>query len=175
MLIRQGLAAASAAAVVALAAGCADVPQYAGEPGPGYRGTASVERDAHGRYYDSRYADARYHDSYYRSGEGRVVAIDVVRDSGHASGGGALLGGIAGGVIGHQIGSGRGNTAATIAGAAGGALVGNEIEKRRGGSDYYRVTVRFDDGREETFDRDAIGDLHVGDHVHVDNGRLFRD
>ncbi|HSN20329.1 MAG TPA: glycine zipper 2TM domain-containing protein [Usitatibacter sp.] len=172
MPIRHWVVAASVAAVTALAAGCADVPRYGGEPGPGYRGTASVERDAGPRYYDSRYRDR---DSYYRSGEGRIVAIDAVRGSGHASGGGALLGGIAGGVLGHQIGSGRGNTAATVAGAVGGAVVGNEVEKRHGGSEYYRVTIRFDDGHEETFDQDVIGDLRVGDHVHVDNGRLFRD
>jgi hypothetical protein len=53
--------------------------------------------------------------------------------------------------------------------------VGNESEKRRSGSDSSRVTVRFDDGREATFGRDAIDDLRVGDHVRVDNGRLFRD
>jgi outer membrane lipoprotein SlyB len=105
----------------------------------------------------------------------RVVNIDVVQNSHRASGGGALLGGIAGGVLGHQIGSGRGNTAATVAGAVGGAVVGNEVEKRHGGNDYYRVTVRYRDGREETFDRDDVGDLHVGDRVRVDGGRLYRD
>lgn len=105
----------------------------------------------------------------------RVVNIDVVKDSHRASGGGALLGGIAGGVLGHQIGSGRGNTAATVAGAVGGAVVGNEVEKRHGGNDYYRVTVRFHDGREATFDRDDVNDIHVGDRVRVDGDRLYRD
>jgi outer membrane lipoprotein SlyB len=105
----------------------------------------------------------------------RVVNIDVVQNSHRASGGGALLGGIAGGVLGHQIGSGRGNTAATVAGAVGGAVVGNEVEKRHGGNDYYRVTVRYRDGREETFDRNDANDLHVGDRVRVDNGRLYRE
>ena len=167
MLTRHWVAAASAAAVMALA-GCADEPYYSGEPGPGYRGTPSVAYDSGPRYYDSR-----YHDSYY--GEGRVVAIDAVRDRDRTSGGGAVLGGLAGGVLGHQIGSGSGNTAATIAGAVGGAVVGNEIERRRADNDYYRVTVRFRDGREATFDEGAIGDLHVGDRVHVDNGRLYRD
>jgi uncharacterized protein YcfJ len=164
------MAAASVAAAAALAAGCADDAYRPGEPGPGYTGSSSVAYDQ-GRYYDSRY-------DYVRndvSGEGRVVAIHEVRDSHRASGGGALLGGIAGGILGHQIGSGSGNTAATVAGAVGGAVVGNEVEKRHGGSDYYRVTVRFRDGREETFDEESIGDLHVGDRVHVDNGRVFRD
>jgi len=44
---------------------------------------------------------------------------------------GTIIGGIAGGILGHQVGSGRGNTAATIGGAALGAYGGNEIEKRR--------------------------------------------
>jgi outer membrane lipoprotein SlyB len=128
-------------------------------------------------YDEPRYAPAAYYGQPVadHGDVGRVVAIDVVRDSHRASGGGALLGGIAGGVLGHQIGSGRGNTAATIAGAVGGAAVGNEVEKRHGGNDYYRVTVRFRDGREETYDRDDVGDLHVGDRVHVDGGRLYRD
>jgi outer membrane lipoprotein SlyB len=37
---------------------------------------------------------------------GRVVAIDVVRDSARTSGAGAVVGGIVGGVLGHQVGSG---------------------------------------------------------------------
>jgi outer membrane lipoprotein SlyB len=57
----------------------------------------------------------------------------------------------------------------------GGAVVGNEVEKRHGESDHYKVTVRFHDGREETFDRDDVGDLHVGDRVRVDGGALYRD
>jgi outer membrane lipoprotein SlyB len=126
---------------------------------------------------EPRYAsDSGYYHPVAEHGEwARVVNIDVVQNSHRASGGGALLGGIAGGVLGHQIGSGRGNTAATVAGAVGGAVVGNEVEKRHGGNDYYRVTVRYHDGREETFDRDDAGDLHVGDRVRVDGGRLYRD
>ena len=174
MRTRHWLVAASAVAVTALAAGCADDAYRSGEPGPGYTGTSSVAYD-NGRYYDARYD---HHDRYAyndASGEGHVIAIHEVHDSHRASGGGALLGGIAGGVLGHQIGSGRGNTAATVAGAVGGAVVGNEVEKRHGGSDYYQVTVRFRDGREATFDEESLGDLRVGDRVHVDNGRVFRD
>lgn len=159
--MRTGLwmAAASTAAALALA-GCADEPRYGGEPGPGFTGPGV--------------AGTAYRGDRYYSDEGRVVAIDVVQGSGRTSGGGAILGGIAGGVLGHQIGSGRGNTAATVAGAVGGAVVGNEVEKRHGAGDYYRVTVRFRDGHEETYTQDAIGDLHVGDRVRVDGGRLYR-
>ena len=173
MRTRHWLAAAAAAAVTVVAAGCAeDQPYYSGEPGPGFVSAPAYPND-HRYYSDAR--DSGYSPVRYESGEGHVVAIDVVRDSHRASGGGALLGGIAGGVLGHQFGSGRGNTAATVAGGVGGAVAGNEIEKRHGGSDYYRVTVRFRDGREGTFDEETIGDLHVGDRVHVDNGRVFRD
>ena len=116
-------------------------------------------------------AQARYDDHSH----GRVVAIHQEHDEHRASGGGALLGGIAGGVIGHQFGSGTGNTVATVGGAVAGAAAGNEIEKRHGGSDFYRITVRFDDGREDSYNRDTLGDIHVGDRVRVDGDRIDRD
>lgn len=43
---------------------------------------------------------------------------------------GAAIGAIAGGVLGHQVGSGRGNTAATVGGAVLGGLAGHQVEKR---------------------------------------------
>ena len=106
---------------------------------------------------------------------GTVTSVRTVTKQGEASGGGAVVGGIVGGVLGHQIGSGRGNTAATVAGAVGGAVVGNEVEKRHARGDYYRVIVRYPDGHEETYTQDEIGDLHVGDRVHREAGRLYRD
>ena len=127
------------------------------------------------------YSEPRYvsSGSYYQpaaySDFGRVVAIDVVRGSGHSSGAGAVVGGIVGGVIGHQIGSGRGNTAATVAGAAGGALAGNEIEKRRNDDEQYRIVVEFRDGRQATFVQNSLEGIRVGDRVRVDGNRLYRD
>jgi len=113
---------------------------------------------------------------------GRVVAIDVVRGEGpeksHSPGVGAVIGGIAGGVLGHQIGSGRGNTAATIAGAAGGAYAGHKIQENRNDGergDLYRITVRFDDGRDGTIEQDRLNDLRVGDRVRIDHDRVVRD
>ena len=47
------------------------------------------------------------------------------------SGAGAVVGAIAGGVLGHQIGSGRGNDAATVGGAIIGGLIGNQVERER--------------------------------------------
>jgi uncharacterized protein YcfJ len=45
--------------------------------------------------------------------------------------GGAVVGALIGGVLGHQVGSGRGNTAATVGGAALGAYAGNRVENNR--------------------------------------------
>ncbi|HSJ99201.1 MAG TPA: glycine zipper 2TM domain-containing protein [Myxococcota bacterium] len=128
------------------------------------------------RYSEPRYAPAT---NYYGNGAysdvGRVVAIDVVRGGERTSGGGAIAGGVVGGILGHQIGSGRGQDAATVAGAIGGALAGNEIERRRGGDEYYRVTVQFRDGREATFSQDSLDGIRVGDPVRVANNRLYLD
>ena len=109
---------------------------------------------------------------------GTVVDVKTITEKGESSGGGAVLGGVLGGVLGHQIGSGRGNTAATIAGAAGGAYAGHKIQENRndgGRGDLYRITVRFDDGRDGTIEQDRLNDLRVGDRVRVDHGRVVQD
>jgi outer membrane lipoprotein SlyB len=144
-----------AAALALLVAACGSDPVSHSEPR--YVSSSS--------YNSAAYADA-----------GRVVAIDVVRGSGHSTGAGAVLGGIVGGVLGHQVGSGRGNDAATVAGAVGGAVVGNEAEKRRNdGDERYRVTVQLRDGREATFEQDSLNGLRVGDRVRIDGNRVVRD
>jgi uncharacterized protein YcfJ len=53
-------------------------------------------------------------------------------DTGAPIGPGTVLGAIVGGVAGHQVGSGRGNDAATAAGAVIGGLVGNQIDRQQG-------------------------------------------
>jgi uncharacterized protein YcfJ len=53
-------------------------------------------------------------------------------DTGAAIGPGTVLGAIVGGVAGHQVGSGRGNDAATAAGAVIGGLVGNQVDRQHG-------------------------------------------
>ena len=151
------LAALAAAIVVT---GCASDPYYYGDS----------------RYSEPRYAPApAYYGNVAYNDYGRVVAIDVVRDSGRTSGGGAIAGAIVGGVLGHQVGSGRGNDAATVAGAIGGAVVGNEVEKRRSGDEHYRVTVELRDGRTAVFGQDSLNGLRVGDRVRVADNRLYRD
>ena len=53
-------------------------------------------------------------------------------DTGAAIGPGTVLGAIIGGVAGHQVGSGRGNDAATAAGAVVGGLIGNQVDRDQG-------------------------------------------
>lgn len=54
-----------------------------------------------------------------------VERQQVVEDRGAPNPGAAVLGAIIGGVLGHQIGSGRGNDAATVGGALAGAAIGS--------------------------------------------------
>jgi outer membrane lipoprotein SlyB len=77
---------------------------------------------------------------------GVIQSLRYVEEKGQASGLGAVAGGVVGGVIGHQIGSGRGNTVATIAGAGAGAYAGHQIEKNRNRKSYWAVTVKMDNG-----------------------------
>ena len=103
---------------------------------------------------------------------GTVVDLKKIEKEGQASGGGAVIGGIAGGVLGHQIGSGRGNTAATIAGAAGGAYAGHQIEKSRNKTVTYQVVVKTEDGRTHHFDYKEQTGFHVGDKVKIVDHKL---
>jgi len=86
---------------------------------------------------------------------------------------GSVLGGLAGGIIGHQVGSGRGRDAATIAGVLGGAYIGNNVHKANE-RDRYRITVRLDDGATLELEEDGAGELRVGDRVRVVNNHASR-
>jgi len=106
---------------------------------------------------------------------GTVTAIEIYRASDNQPiNAGTVLGGIAGGVIGHQIGSGRGNTAATVVGTIGGAVVGNEIEKNRVQTPRYRITVKLDSGSSLVVEGKGDVNFRVGDRVGVDGNRLYR-
>jgi outer membrane lipoprotein SlyB len=110
-----------------------------------------------------------------RNDIGTVESIEVFRASdNNPVNAGTVLGGLAGGVIGHQIGSGRGNTAATIVGAVGGAVVGNEVEKRRVQASRYRITVRLDSGSKLVVEDTRDVNLRVGDRVRVEGDRIHR-
>lgn len=106
---------------------------------------------------------------------GNVSNIETLATSTRTSGGGAILGAIVGGALGNQVGKGDGRTAATVAGAVGGAVAGNAIEKRNKRDDeFYRVSVRFDNGSSAQYDYNSIEDLRVGDRVSVSNGQINR-
>jgi outer membrane lipoprotein SlyB len=103
---------------------------------------------------------------------GVVQSVRYVEQKGEASGVGAVAGGVIGGVLGHQIGSGRGNTVATIAGAGAGAYAGHQIEKNKNKKSSWNVTLRMDDGRTRTFTYSAQPTVREGERVRlVDGGR----
>lgn len=103
---------------------------------------------------------------------GTVVDVRKIEKQGEASGAGAVLGGIAGGVLGHQIGSGRGNTAATVAGAAGGAYAGHQIEKGRNKAVTWQVIVKMENGKTRYFDYRKPTGFRTGDKVKIVDRRL---
>ncbi len=106
------------------------------------------------------------------SGTGTIESIEVVHRT-QGLGLGTLAGAAIGGVLGNQLGSGRGNTATTVAGAAGGAYVGHEMEKkRRTDNKIYKVTIRMDNGTTQSFAQEMEPSLRTGDRVSITNGVL---
>ena len=105
---------------------------------------------------------------------GTVVEVKTIKKEGEGSGAGAVVGGIVGGVLGHQVGSGRGNTVATVAGAAGGAYVGNEVEKNKKSTTTYQVVVKMEEGNTRTFTYAGPTSYKVGDKVKVQDKKLVR-
>jgi len=116
----------------------------------------------------------------YYSIYGVVQSIELVQqeNSGIAGSGiglGTVAGAVIGGVLGNQIGSGRGNTVATVAGVAGGAYVGHELENRQQQKvDAYKITVRMDDGSYQVLMQGVNSGFRVGDRVRLENGNLQR-
>jgi outer membrane lipoprotein SlyB len=72
--------------------------------------------------------------------------------------------------VGHQIGSGRGNTVATIAGAGLGAVAGNQIEKNTKTKTTWSVAIRMDNGATRTFNYSDQPAVHAGDRVKLIDG-----
>ncbi|MEO6171649.1 MAG: glycine zipper 2TM domain-containing protein [Arenimonas sp.] len=113
--------------------------------------------------------------SNYEGRMGNVSNIETFARSSRTSGGGAILGAIVGGALGNQVGKGDGRKAATVAGAVGGALAGNTIEKHnRREDEFFRISVRFDNGTSSQYDYEDVNDLRVGDRVKVVNGQITR-
>jgi outer membrane lipoprotein SlyB len=101
---------------------------------------------------------------------GVVQSINTYEKKGEASGVGLVAGGVVGGVVGHQIGSGRGNTVATIAGAGLGAVAGNQIEKNTKTKTMWSVAIRMDTGATRTFSYSNAPAVGVGDRVKLIDG-----
>lgn len=124
--------------------------------------------------YQSRSRDQQY-DNRDESLYGTVTNIEVISVRGRSSGGGAILGAILGAAIGNQVGDGSGRRVATGAGAIGGAVIGNNIERRKKSDDeFFRVSVRMNNGRDYTADYERIDDLRNGDRVRIDDGQIYR-
>lgn len=154
----QKMIAASAMSVLVFGlSGCETMnqPGYSYDQSPVYR-QSSNSRDSYSMY-------------------GIVQSIELIRQdrAGSTIGLGTIAGAVVGGIVGNQVGSGKGNTAATVIGAAGGAYVGHELENRNQNqqqTDAYRVTVRMEDGSNQTLMQDTSADIRVGDRVRIENG-----
>ena len=119
-----------------------------------------------------RVADARPVD---RNNIGSVTSIEPIRDRPQGSGAGAVIGGVLGAVVGNQFGHSGGRAAMTGLGAVGGALAGNNIERNhREGITGYRVSIRLDNGNTRSYERSDVGNLQVGDRVHLDANSFHR-
>ena len=103
---------------------------------------------------------------------GVVTDISPITHSAKPSGLGAVAGAVVGGVLGHQVGGGDGKKVATVAGVVGGAYAGNAIEGKTRTTTSYRVRVRFEDGRRDSFNYAQAPNLDVGTPVRVRNGEL---
>lgn len=103
---------------------------------------------------------------------GVVTDISPVTQAVKPSGLGAVAGAVVGGVLGHQVGGGDGKKVATVAGVVGGAYAGNAIEGKTRSTTSYRVRVRFEDGRRDSFNYAQAPNLDVGTPVRVRNGEL---
>jgi uncharacterized protein YcfJ len=101
-------------------------------------------------------------------------------DTGAPIGPGTVLGAIVGGVAGHQVGSGRGNDAATAAGAVIGGLIGNQVDRDQGrvgpgGSSTHVERVPVERNVERCRTVQEVREARVGYDVrYVYNGREFR-
>ena len=106
---------------------------------------------------------------------GVVIDTRTVKKEGEGTGLGAVAGGVIGGVLGHQVGSGRGNTAATVVGAGAGAYAGHQIEKNNNATTKHQVVVKMDEGGNTRYFNFANSTSYkVGDKVRVVDGKLVR-
>ena len=103
---------------------------------------------------------------------GVIESVWEIQHQGEGTGLGAVGGAVVGGLLGNQVGSGRGNTVATVVGAVGGVIAGNEIEKRVKSTKGYEITVRFDDGSSRVISAASAPTWRAGDKVKVINDAI---
>jgi len=96
---------------------------------------------------------------------GKVTAITMAEKKGEGGALGMVAGAVVGGVLGHQVGGGTGKTLATVAGAAGGAYAGKKVEEKAKTENVWTVSVRYDDGRNASFEFTQDPNMRVGDAV----------
>lgn len=105
---------------------------------------------------------------------GTVVAVKVGEKEGEGSVVGVLGGGVVGAILGNQVGQGSGKDLATIAGAAGGAYAGHKIEQNVNKTKFWKVTVRFENGDEKSFNFDHDPGFIDGDAVRQSGNSIVR-
>lgn len=97
---------------------------------------------------------------------------------------GTAIGAAAGALVGRSVSGKKDKTKGTIIGGIVGGIAGNQISKStsEGGSrdetvyrELYRVHVRFDDGRRDSFEYDEEPDFREGDRIKLKNDQLRRE
>jgi outer membrane lipoprotein SlyB len=106
---------------------------------------------------------------------GTVTSVRAVKQQGDASMIGPAAGALIGGLGGRQIGSGSGQTIATVVGAGVGAAAGTEIERRYKSTTSYVVAVRMNDGSHRSFNYASAPGVAAGSKVRVVDGKLIHD
>ena len=113
---------------------------------------------------------------------GQMGATSATNPSASRAVVGGIIGAVVGNVIGKNIDNGHSRTGATVLGAGAGAAIGHRSGQNAeanaaasgAGGPAYRVTVQTDQGAWRTFEVGALGDLHVGDRVRVENNVIYR-
>ena len=106
---------------------------------------------------------------------GTVANVTSYQVQGQGTGLGAVGGGLLGAIVGHQVGSGNGNTAATVLAGVGGAFAGNAVEKNVRKTTRYKLEVTMADGSRRNFDYGSPPAFATGDRVRVENGQVLRN
>jgi outer membrane lipoprotein SlyB len=104
----------------------------------------------------------------------KVTSIVNSEKAGKSSALGLIGGGVAGALLGNQLGSGHGRQLATVAGAAGGAYAGKKIEEKAKSTRQWTVHVKYEDGRDGSFNFDHDPKLQNGDRVRDHEGSIIR-